>query len=376
MRKAIISLVLALTPFAVPAADVNELQPTAPDRYTVVEGDTLWSIAGRYLKNPWRWKDLWALNDQVANPHRIYPGDVLVLERTAPDIAAGPVTATLKLEPRVRIESRERPAVPVIPARSIEAFLARPLVVGDRELDAAPRIVATEESRVALGAGGIAYVEGLPAGQDVWQVVRRGSPLIDPETRTVLGYEALYLGEARVRKPGAVTTVEIVRSVQEIFQGDRLVPVAKEGANFGYEPHPPAKPVSARVISTYGGVYEAGALSIVALSKGARDGLERGHVLALYRDLTVARRLRNEPVLGRTGPTGSDAPRTYYAEELTPRDGPLISRGTPVTGEELARLPRERYGLALVFRVFDRAAYALVMDAERPVALADILTNP
>jgi len=99
MRKAIISLVLALVPYAVPAADVNELQPTAPDRYTVVDGDTLWSISGRYLKNPWRWKELWALNDQVANPHRIFPGDVLVLERTAPDIAAGPVTATLKLEP-------------------------------------------------------------------------------------------------------------------------------------------------------------------------------------------------------------------------------------------------------------------------------------
>lgn len=376
MKKHIISLAFLLAASAAHGA-APDLQPTAPDRYTVAEGDTLWSIAGRYLKSPWRWNELWSLNNQVQNPHRIYPGDVLVLERTAPDIEPGPVAVTLKLEPRIRIERQDGGAVPVIPARTIEPFLSRPLVVGERELDAAPRIVATQEGRVALGAGNVAYVDGIAAGQgERWQIVRRGAPLVDPETREILGYEAVFLGEARVREQATVSTLEITRSTQEIYQHDRLLPLPRAAANFGYEPQAPASAVTARVISQYGGVQEGGPLSIIGISKGARDGLAVGHVLALHRDPTTSRRLRNEPIFGRTGPAGSDAPRTYYSEELTPRDAPLVTRGVPVTGAELAKLPRERYGLAMVFRVFDRAAYALILEAQRPVTLADVLTNP
>lgn len=377
MRKAIISLVFLLTPLGGLAAALDELKPNAPERYTVVEGDTLWSIAGRYLKSPWRWNELWNLNDQIRNPHRIYPGDVLVLERAAPDIDAGPVTVSVKLEPRIRIEQRAAAAVPVIASRAIAPFLSRPLVVGERDLDSAARIVATEESRVALAAGSLAYAEGITHEQGrSWQVVRRGAPLLDPESRTILGYEATYLGEAHVRSFGKVSTLEIVRSSQEIYQGDRLVPLSAEVPSFGYQPHAPTRPVTARIVSAYGGVQEAGPLSIIVLSKGTRDGLEPGHVLALYRDPTASRGMRNEPIFGRSGPSGSDARRTYYTEELTPRDGPLVSRGTAMTGENLALLPRERYGLVMVFRAFDRAAYGIVMEAQRPVALTDVLTNP
>lgn len=378
MKKAIISLILVLAPIATAGAvETAELQTNAPERYTVVEGDTLWSISARYLKSPWRWPEVWNLNNQVQNPHRIYPGDVLVLERVSPVAGqSGAASAvTVKLEPRIRVESRAA-AVPTIPATVIEPFLSRPLVVGEDDLNAAPRIVATEEDRVALGAGNVAYVEGITEAQGrVWQIFRRGDPLVDPESGDTLGYAAIYLGEARVRQYGPVSTLEITRSKQEIYQGDRLLPAA-ETPSFGYVPHAPKQAVSARIVSNYGGLHEAGPLSIVALSRGARDGLEPGHVLALYRDPTTSRRLRNDPLYGRSGPSGSDAPRTYYSEQLTPRDGPLFARAVPVTSHDLSKLPAERYGLVMVFRTFDRAAFGLVMEASRPVSVRDILTNP
>jgi len=379
MKKAIISLILVLAPIAAAdAVETPDLQTAAPERYTVVKGDTLWSISARYLKSPWRWPEVWDLNNQVQNPHRIYPGDVLVLERVPADggQAAAGSAVTVRLEPRIRVESREAQAVPAIPSNVIEPFLTRPLVVGEDDLNAAPRVVATEEDRVVLGAGNVAYVEGITESQGrVWQIFRRGDPLVDPESGDVLGYAAIYLGEARVRQFGPVSTLDITQSKQEIYQGDHLLP-AVETPSFGYVPHAPKQAVSARIVSNYGGVQESGPLSIVALSKGSRDGLEAGHVLALYRDPTTSRGLRNAPLYGRSGPSGSDAPRTYYAEQLTPRDGPVFPRAVPVTSQDLSKLPAERYGLVMVFRTFDRAAFGLVMEASRPVSVRDILTNP
>lgn len=378
MKKAIISLVLLLAPTALPAVEAVDLHPSAPQRYTVVEGDTLWSIAGRYLKSPWRWPEVWNLNNQVRNPHRIYPGDVLVLERiAAPGAASGSPLVTVKLEPRIRIEQRGGAPVPAIPPKAIEAFLSKPLIVGEADLNAAPRIVATEEDRVALGAGNVAYAEGITEQQGgVWQIFRRGDALIDPESREVLGYAAIYLGEARVRQYGAVSTLEITKSTQEIYRGDRLLPAGTEPPSFGYLPHAPGNPVKARIVSTYGGLSEAGPLSIVALSKGSREGLEAGHVLALYRDPRTSRSLRHTPIFGRTGPSGSDELRAYRPEELTPRDTPILARSAPVSPDELAKLPAERYGVVMVFKAFERASFGLVMEASRPVAVLDVLTNP
>jgi hypothetical protein len=380
MKKAIISFLL-IAPVTAWCAGASDLQPTAPDRYTVAPGDTLWSISARYLKSPWRWPELWNLNNQVENPHRIYPGDVLVLQRasgaSATVVASASAPVTIRLEPRIRVEQREAKPIPPIPLSEIGPFLSRPLVVNDGDLERAPRIVATEEDRVALGAGNVAYVEGVSEEQGkLWQIYRRGDPIADPETGDFLGYVAVYLGEARVRKFGPVSTVEITRSTQEIYQGDRLVPAAEEKPNFGFQPHAPDKPLSARIVSNYGALHESGPLSIVVLSKGARDGLEAGNVLALYRDPTTSRRVRTDPLYGRSGPSGSDAPVTYYSEQLTPRDGPLYSRAIPVTGTDLAKLPAERYGLVMVFRAFDRASFGIVLEASRPVAVSDILVNP
>jgi len=372
------------------AADAGALKEDAPDSYTVVKGDTLWSISGRFLKDAWKWPEVWKMNqEQIKNPHRIYPGDVVVLDRSSQQLrlvqggkagptGSGPAGTTVKLSPRVRAEALQDEAVPAISPSTIEPFLSRPLVVGPNELDELPFILATQENRLAIGAGNVAYAERLTKEMgDVLQVFRRGDALIDPETDELLGYQATYLGEARVVKLGAQSTIEITKSQQEIYAGDRLLPALKEMPTFSYVPRAPGKPLRGRIVSTYGNLGETGPSGIVALSKGSKDGLEVGHVLAIYRSQSTSRyEMRSSALFGRQGPSGSDSPRTYYDEQITPRDAPLLEGGKPITPESIAKLPDERYGLVMVFRTFDRAAFGLVMQASRPVAVNDLVTNP
>lgn len=388
MRKTIISLILLMTPhLPALAAEAGAIKEDAPDRYTVTKGDTLWSISGRFLKDPWKWPEVWKMNqEQVKNPHRIYPGDVIVLDRAGQQLRVSQgaegaeAGGTVKLSPRVRAQPI-RDAVPAIPPSAVEPFLSRPFVVGQNELDTKPFILATQENRVAIGAGNIAYAEGITqeTGQ-VYQVVRRGDALVDPETNEILGYQAIDLGEARVVKFGAQSTIEILKSSQEIYAGDRLLPASKAQPTYSYVPRAPGKPVRGRIMATHGNLGETGPSGIVALSRGSKDGLEVGHVLALYRSQSTAQfETRMSPLFGRQGPTGNNAPRNYYPEKLTPRDEPILSmvRGAdPIRPEDAAKLPDERYGLIMVFRTFDRAAFGLVMQASRPVAVNDLATNP
>lgn len=380
MRKTIISLILLMTPvLPALAAEASTLKADAPDRYTVVPGDTLWGISGRYLNDAWKWPELWKMNqEQIKNPHRIYPGDVIVLDRAAGHLrlvqGAG---TTVRLSPRTRVEPGVEKSVPAIKPSVVGPFLSRPMVVGATELDSTPMITATQENRVATGAGDLVYVSGLRKDLGTtWQVFRRGDPLIDPDSGETLGYVATYLGDARVLKFGDQSSVEIIRSVQEIYAGDRLLPAIKEQPTFSYVPRAPGKSVRGRIISTYSGLWETGSSGIVALSKGARDGLEVGHVLAIHRSQSSTRyAMRGAALFGDEGPLGSE-PRTYYAERLNVRNSPLYQQGEPISASQYANLPDERYGLVMIFRTFDRAAFGLVMQASRQVSIHDIVTNP
>ncbi len=399
MKKAIIFLILLLTPLGVAvAAEADAIKADAPDRYTVVPGDTLWGISGRFLKDAWRWPEVWRLNkDEIRNPHLIFPGDVIVLDRATGSLSiagregagredAGRAGAgkldTVSISPRVRLEGLPPKAIPTIKPSDIAGFLSKPLLVGRDELNDAPVIVATEEDRISVGMGDKAYAEGIKKdGGLVWQVFRRGDPLVDPESNEVLGYEVFYLGEARVTKFGELSTLQITSSAREINRGDRLLPASQEKPVFAYVPRAPEKPVRGYVISAYGNLGETGPLGIVALSKGSRDGLEVGHVLAIYTSSAIAKRsgrygLRTSALYGREGPSGSDSPRTYYNNEITPRDGPLYGNVEPIDEALIRKLPDERYGLVMVFRTFERASFALVMEASRPVALYDAVVNP
>ena len=353
LRKSITTLVfvlgsgLAAGVFAQVAP--TELKATAPDRYTVVPGDTLWSISQRYLSAPQRWPALWDLNrDTVRNPHRIYPGDVLVLDRSKGQLEIIP-SGTVKLSPKIRVEQAATDEIPSIPAALIEPYLTRPLVIEPNGLDLAPMIIATQENRVVLGAGNVAYARGLSnTTEETWHIYRRGKALVDPETNLTVGYEATFLGSARVRKSGEPSTIEIISANQEITTGDRLVAAGPPQIPI-YAPHAPSGAVRGRVMSIYGGVGTVGEgsrNSVVTLNRGKADGIEVGHVLALLR-------------VG--APVGQ------------PASAPGSAQPTPAG---VMKIPDERYGLVFVFRVFDRVSYALVMDVSRPVNPLDVVQTP
>jgi hypothetical protein len=320
------------------------MKPDAPERYVVVKGDTLWSIAQRYTDSPWRWSELWGMNkDQIKNPHRIFPGDVIVLDRANSRLALS--ADTVRMSPKVRAESTAQVEIPSIPPAIIEPFLTRPLVIEADGLDNAPSIVATEESRVILESGNRAFVRGMGASTEPsWILYRRGGALVDPDTRTTLGYEAIYLGVARVVRAGDPAVIQLVSVTQEVGVGDKLLPAGKPEVPT-YAPHAPSAPLQGRIISLYGRdsrLGEYGNQSVVAINVGKSQGMELGHVVALLRP----------------GATVADASH------------PKGSSGAPLT------LPNERYGTAIVFRVFDRVSYALVMNVSKPVFKLDLVQNP
>ena len=322
--------------------EVPKLAENAPDRHVVVPGDTLWGIAAKFLKDPYRWPDVWEPNrDRIKNPHRIYPGDVIVLERNSGNMPKLKL-ATVKIEPRTRSEATQA-AIPAIPAHVIEPFLSQPLVVEEGGLADAPRIIATQEGRVYLGKGDLAYVKGaIDDKVATWQVYRPGAALLDPDTKALLGYEAQYLGVARLERKTDPTTLRIIDAKQEIGTGDRLIPSPRPDVT-EYAPSAPKADVSARVLSMYGaGVRETGSQRIIALSRGKRDGLEPGNVLALH----------------------------SYGADVRDRASIFDRESNTV------RLPDERNGLVFLFRVFDKVSYGLVMSAQRPVKIGDVARKP
>ena len=344
MKQPILALILLFGLSSLSSATEITLQDRHPDRYIVVKGDTLWDIAGKFLREPWRWPEIWKMNrQQIKNPHWIYPGDMIVLDMSSgtPQLRMVKGLETIKLSPRIRVESVENGAISSIPLAAIGPFLSKPLVIAEGELDKAPYIIGTEEGRVILGAGNSAYAQSVMEGDALnWHIYRPGRVLVDPDSNETLGYEAIYLGDARITRFGAPATLDITKSTQEINIGDRLVEM-KEEATHAYVPHAPEQAIFGRIVSAYGGVAEVGQGSIVTLNKGSRDGLEIGHVLALY------------------------------------RHGRNIARGThDVTSPERVKLPDERYGLVFVFRVFEKLSYALVMQSERPVQVLDDVRTP
>ena len=314
-----------------------KLSASAPDRYVVVRGDTLWDISAKFLSQPWHWPEIWRMNKgQIKNPHRIYPGDVIVLGRDASG------------SPLLRLESKVRPqvyseqltqAIPPIPPNVIEPFISAPLIIEEGGLDAAAKIVATQEDRVFLGKGDTAYVTNADPSQKNWTVFRRGEPLYDPENpQRILGYEAFHLGSATQVRPGDPAIFEIVTAKQEIGTNDRLIPAVRPQL-IDYVPHKPTSDIAGRIVSVYGGVGTGGRLSIVSLNRGLADGIEIGHVVALEKNRTVAQRDEND-------------------------------QKTSVV------IPAVRYGLAFVFRTFDQISYALVVQSDGTVEVNDFISTP
>jgi LysM repeat protein len=337
---------------------LSELAPNAPDSHTVVPGDTLWDISRLFLKSPWRWPELWGMNrDQIRNPHLIYPGQVLLLVKTdgrarlqiGQQVGGGAAGDTIKLSPQMRVSALDSSAIPSIPLHLIQSFLTDAVVFDTDELARAPRVVAAQEGHVVLGKGDLAYARGDFGGATDFRIFRTSRELRDPDTREILGYEAPYVGTADLihpaedrRTPQGVEIVPAtlqIRSVkQEVGIGDRLAPAPPRNLD-RYAPHAPDRPMSGRIAAIYGEALNAGQNQIVALNRGKRDGVERGHVFALWRD--------GEAVLDKT-------------QEKA----------------QAIKLPDERHGVLFVFEVYERVSYALIISVKEPVKPGDRFTQP
>ncbi len=362
---------------AVPvSADTIQLKNGHPDRYVVQKGDTLWDISKRFLEDPWRWAGVWTINEQVQNPHLIYPGDVIVLtwkdgkpqlgvqreeaaappteqpapagetpaEQTAPPAVAAPLAPapsglrTVKLRPRIHTESI-KDAIPTIDPAAIAPFLTSTIAVSRSELEDAGYVTVGLDNRLALGDGSEFYARRLPrqTKAEHYLVFRPGRALQHPDTGVVLAYEAIFLGEARLLKAGDPARLVVTRVNQEILPSDRLIEAPERPGLPYYMPRVPAKKVEGRILGSQNGMREYGPNAVVAISLGRRDGIEEGHVLRILRHVGQ----HKDPVTGR-----------YY------------------------NIPDENSGLLMVFRVFERVSYGIITDVNRPIQLYDALRNP
>ena len=325
------------------SADEIVLKKSHPTNYVVKKGDTLWDIASRFLRDPWRWPDIWHVNPQIKNPHLIYPGDEVMLtyKDGKPQLVLRRANTSqdnlrvVKLSPGIRKRPLHR-AVPTIPIDAIQQFLSRPNVMTEETLDAAPYVLSFPDDRLITGAGNTIYVRGLVPGSNTrYSIIRSGKTYTDDGKS--LGVEAMYIGEAVVDNFGDPSTMTITESAREALVGDRLIPAVSQKMEYNFTPHAPRGEVRGKIISVVDGVSDIGQYQIVVINKGLEDGMEKGNVLAIK------------------------------------QKGRKVS--DPVEGGKVL-LPDIQAGYLLVFRPFNKVSYALIMKATREIRLNDLITNP
>ncbi len=333
-----------------------------PQRYSVVRGDTLWDISDHFLRDPWRWPELWQKNQQIDNPHLIYPGDILTLvyidgvptlqlDRPS-DMSPSPSQErmvespsqarvyqdyeTVRLSPQIRVESLEK-AIPTIQIDAISQFLNRAKIVTKNELRDTPYIVSSADEHLIIGAGNRVFVRGI-TNESIsdYMVVRLGRALKNRKGK-LLGYEAIYVGDAHAQIFGSPSTFMLTKTKREVLKGDLLLPISSGIPTQDLHPRAPKRDLDGNIIAVVDGVKRIGQYQVVVLDLGRKDELEVGNVLAVYQ------------------------------EGETIRD--TVKGGS-------VRIPDQRVGVVLVFRTFDKLSYALVMDATRPMHVWDMVINP
>jgi LysM repeat protein len=329
-----------------------QVQPNAPMHYTVKPGDTLWGIASMYLKDPWLWPEVWVINPQVANPHLIYPGDTLALAYGA----GGRPQVTLERAGSVRLDPRLRSApldgsIPTIPYAAIAAFLSRPTVMTSEEIRRAPYVLAFRDMHETAGAGNEVYIRNLGAGANEnarFAVIHIAGPLRDPDDGKVVGYEGIYTATALVRRPGDPAKALLIDPARETLRGDRLLSSDTSETPANFVPHAPANNIRGRILDVIAGTAVVGTYDVVVINRGKRHGIEPGNVLHVESEGDVVQDIfRNGHEIGNNAP---------FAPHV--------------------RLPDERSGTVLVFKVFDRVSYALVVGASDVMYVGDLVTSP
>jgi nucleoid-associated protein YgaU len=364
MRKHVLSYIIIFLVGLSPVYAANTQTSTGdilrmdhPTNYIVVKGDTLWDISARFLKDPWRWKEIWQDNSHIVNPDLIYPGDVIglvfvdgkpqltinqpVVKLTPPNAANGSLK-TIKLSPKIRASS-VKTAIPAIPLATINKFLSRNRVLEDIVLKNAPHVLAGQEKRVILSAGNSIYARGnFPRDISSYGLYRKGKEYIDPETKKNLGVQAIDVGAVSLLALSEdIGTFTIIRSTNEVRAGDRLIQNEERQITSTFFPKPPKNNVEGVIMSVERGVSQAGKLDIITINLGENDGLAQGNILGIFK--------RGETIQDR-----------------------FAQKQTPTTVE----LPDERAGLVMVFQVFEKMSLAILLEAERGIVLNDIVRNP
>jgi len=344
LMKKLLLLITGLLMANIVIADQIALRANHPESYTVVKGDTLWDISARFLETPWRWPEVWSFNPQIKNPHLIYPGDVVSLvydEQGRPMLKVNRGQPTVKLSPKIRATRVDTP-ISTVPLNAIQQFLGHPRVLTESEINNAAYIVASDEGHLITGKGDKIYVRGLVAGGDTeYTVIRIGDAYRNEGARPsdVLGYEAIQVADAHVDAFGDPSTLHIENSTREVIVGDRLLPKRDAGFDQTFIPHPPDNPVDGQIIHVVDGVSRIGQYQTVVINKGENDGIETGHVLAVF------------------------------------QSGEKV-RDTHSGSGDVVTLPDIRAGVIMVIRAFQQVSYAMVMDSQRDMRVYDFVRNP
>ena len=410
LNKILISFVISLLFFYANAGEI-ELNPEHPEKYTVVKGDTLWDISARFLKKPWRWQEIWQVNPQIKNPHLIYPGDLVALtfQDGQPVLSlerAGEITSgrNVKLSPTVRSYEKTE-AIPPIPVDAIQQFLKWPLIFEEDEMDDWPYIVSSYEGHLIASVNNTIYIRGLSDDVETnqYSIYRKGPAYVNlkkdkDEEDEVLGYEAIYVGQAIMQKKGDPASAVITSVDREVLTGDRLIPYSDQKVNIEFTPSSNKTQLEGNIlsvltgISELGGVAQIGQYQVVVLNIGESSGVEPGNVFGIYQS--------NLEVIDTIGPNQpkniavEDEKRIKFEREDThfvDRELSKLVNGirnafnkfdnrfpefaNRKSNSETILLPEEYVGNMMVFRTFDKISYALVMEINGPVHVLDTVRS-
>jgi hypothetical protein len=364
-----LSVLLSLSPAW--AADVVTIRENSPTEYTVVEGDTLWDIAGMFLEQPWLWPEVWQINPQIEDPDLIYPGDVIeltyvdgnpVLSLSRGDVppevlAEAPAgVRTVRLSPRVRREALEGSnPIPAIPLQLISSYLSGNLVLSEETFEDAPYILGGREGRTLLSLGDDVLARGNWAdGVAVYDIVRRGRDLEDPESGDELGVEGLQVGTATLaRSDDDQATLTITSNEQDIRVGDRLIPRTGIGLSESYMPIPPPFAVDAAIVSIGTGRTMGGTYDTLIINVGANDRIAVGQLL-----------------------TVEDQPEVFDDQFGKRNPWQRLKHAFGVENSNEVTFPGEAAAQILIYRVFADASMGLVIDSNRDVRLNDRVVTP
>ena len=327
-------------------AHAVDLKPGHPVEYVVKEGDTLWDLSQKFLDDAWLWPEIWQINNQIDNPHLIYPGDVIGLvykgEKVKVTVTERSAAANgvVKLTPSARVSALAS-AIPPIPMTAISSFMTNSRIVESKQLKGAPYVVAGDDNRILAGGGGKVYARGLDKSEEpepAYGVYRKGQIFVDPDTSEVLGLEAREIGAGSVQAwDGDVATLSLGRTREEVLTGDRLLATDDRQVVANFMPSAPPDNVYGRMIAVMGGVSQIGQYQVVVVNQGQRDGVSEGNVLAIYKEGDI-----------------------------------IIDRVT----RQKVKLPSERAGLLMLFRVFEKVSYGLILRAKVALSVGDEVRSP